>query len=322
MKLSVAMCTFNGSRFLVPQLESIAAQDRPPDELVVCDDRSSDGCVEIVRKFSRRVEFPIRLVVNDKNLGSTKNFEQAISLCQGDIVVLADQDDIWYRHKLQRIENAFLHSNSIVATFSDADLIDADSRPLGVCLWTSFSFDPREQKRFAKGRALAVLIKHPVMTGATMAFRKESFALFAPIPENQVHDWWMSFLLAASGHIEPIPEPLMQYRRHCQQQIGPGNLTIRELIAQVKSTHSDVYFVEIERFHQIWARLEERKASVPNVELIQTKIKRKISHREHRATLPRATVARIPQILREIFNGGYWLYSEGWKSVVKDLVMR
>src|SRR3954463_13429531 len=67
---SVAMCTFNGERFLGPQLASIAAQDRPPDELVICDDCSSDGSVEIVREFARGAPFCTRLVVNDRNLGS------------------------------------------------------------------------------------------------------------------------------------------------------------------------------------------------------------------------------------------------------------
>ncbi|MGA8200434.1 MAG: glycosyltransferase, partial [Candidatus Sulfotelmatobacter sp.] len=130
--ISVAMCTYNGERFLQAQLESIAAQDRPPDELVICDDRSSDACPEIIKEFARRAPFPVQLVVNPENLGSTRNFEKAISLCRSEIVALADQDDIWYRHKLERIEKAFLRSSTIVAAFSDADLIDNDSRLLGL----------------------------------------------------------------------------------------------------------------------------------------------------------------------------------------------
>src|SRR5205807_324109 len=102
--ISIAMCTFNGGAFLGAQLESVASQDRLPDELLICDDRSSDDSVGIVTEFARSASFPTRLMVNDTNLGSTKNFEKAISLCRGNIVVLADQDDVWYRHKLERIE--------------------------------------------------------------------------------------------------------------------------------------------------------------------------------------------------------------------------
>src|SRR6266481_8759069 len=145
LPISVAMCTYNGGRFLAEQLESIAVQTRLPDELVVCDDRSTDESVEIVRNFARHAPFPVQLEINEENLGSTKNFEKAISLCQGEIVALADQDDVWYRHKLDWIEKAFARSSAPVAAFSDADLIDNDSRSLDARLWSSFSFGVREQ---------------------------------------------------------------------------------------------------------------------------------------------------------------------------------
>jgi glycosyltransferase involved in cell wall biosynthesis len=320
--ISVAMCTFNGERFLRAQLESIARQERLPDELVVCDDGSSDGCGEIVREFACRVAFPTRLLVNDKTLGSTKNFERAISQCQGTIVALADQDDVWYRHKLDRIEKAFLRSSTIVAAFSDADLIDDDSRLLNARLWNSFSFGVREQRRFANGHALNILVKHPVVTGATMAFRKEFFDLVAPIPADHVHDSWISFLLAALGRFGIISEPLMQYRRHGRQQMGPGPLTLREQTARASSVGARAYVEEIARFRQLYERLEKRRANLPYAEWAQKEIERKIAHLEHRARLPRTRIARIPKVCQEAFNGGYWLYSAGWKSVAKDLVIR
>ena len=321
LTISVAMCTFNGERFLAGQLASIAAQHRPPDELVVCDDGSSDGCCNIVREFARRAKFRTRLVVNDKNLGSTKNFEKAISQCQGAIVALADQDDVWYRHKLERIEEVFLRSSAIVAAFSDADLIDNASRPLNVRLWDTFSFDLREQRWFANGQALNILVKHPVVTGATMAFRKELFDLLAPIPAEHVHDAWMSFLLAARGQFEVIPEPLMQYRQHEGQQMGPGVLTLREGLAKARETGAKAYLEQIKRFRQIYQGLEERRPNFPRAEYAQSEIKRKTSHLKHRAQLPHRRVARIPSVLREAFNGGYWRYSAGWKSIAKDLVV-
>ena len=320
--LSVALCTFNGGRFLGAQLASIAAQDRPPDELVVCDDGSADGCVQIVGEFARRAPFPTRLVVNDKNLGSTKNFEKAISLCQGAIVALADQDDVWYRHKLGRIEEAFLRSNKIILAFSDADLIDDDARPLGMRLWSTFSFDRAEQIQFAKGHALNVLLKHPVVTGATMAFRRECFDLLAPIPAKQIHDRWISLLLAARGKFEVIPDPLMRYRQHQGQQVGPGPRTLRERTLRARHTTANFYLDEVERFREFQDRLEERSATFPSAGFALTEITRKISHLEHRAQLPRTRFARIPKVLRQTLNGDYWRYSTGWNSIAKDLVIR
>jgi glycosyltransferase involved in cell wall biosynthesis len=320
--ISVAMCTFNGEPFLGAQLESIAAQERLPDELVVCDDGSADRSVEIVRQFAQRARFPIRLIVNQKTLRATKNFEQAISRSQGAIVALADQDDVWYPQKLRRIEEAFQESSKVVGTFSDADLIDEGSQLLRLRLWPTFAFNPAKQNQFTSGHALSVLIRRPVVTGATMAFRRDLFDLMAPIPGNEIHDKWISFLLAALGQIVAISEPLMQYRRHKRQQVGPGPLTLREGIVRARDSDANSYLDEIERFQQIYDRLQERRSDFPYAECALQAIQGKISHLEHRAHLPPSKVARIPKILEEIFHGHYWRYSGGWMTVAKDLVMR
>lgn len=102
LSISVAMCTYNGSAFLQEQLDSIAAQTRLPDELVICDDGSSDSTVDIVERFAHGVSFRVQLFRNPQNLGSTRNFEQAMRLCTGDLIALSDQDDVWMPEKLAR----------------------------------------------------------------------------------------------------------------------------------------------------------------------------------------------------------------------------
>src|SRR6201999_469319 len=103
-RLSVALCTYNGERFLPQQLASMANQTRPPDELIVCDDRSSDRTIDIVREFAASAAYPVRIFENESNLGSAANFERAIRLCEGNLIALSDQDDIWYPIRLQRSE--------------------------------------------------------------------------------------------------------------------------------------------------------------------------------------------------------------------------
>ncbi len=321
MKLtfSVAMCTFNGSRFLPAQLRSIAEQTRLPDEVVICDDGSSDGSDAIGDAFAGTAPFPVRMWRNQTTFGVTANFEKAISLCESSIVVLADQDDVWYRHKLTVMENALLAADEIVAVFSDADLIDDRSQPAHRRLWESFSFSRREQKRFFGGDALRVLIKHPVVTGATMAFRRNLLDRLLPIPAGQMHDTWLAFLLAASGRILPIAEPLMQYRRHQSQQIGPGLQSFRERRLRAQCTGPDFYLGEARHFREIQQRLEKQRTCFPYAECALREIENKIAHRERRATLPRNNAARISVVIREIFNRGYWRYSQGWQSAAKDL---
>src|SRR5438270_8044997 len=317
--ISVALCTFNGRAFLPAQLQSIASQRRLPDDMVICDDASSDGSDVIALDFARQAPFPVRVVRNPQNLGVTGNFQQAMSLCRSPIITLADQDDIWYPHKLERIESVFLESPATVATFSDADLIDNESRPTGACLWDSFLFTPKEQKRFANGGTLNVLVKHPVVTGATMAFRAELRNLLLPIPASQLHDSWISFLLAACGPVTPISEPLMQYRIHQRQQVGPGRAGLLARFEQARKTGPRFYLREIERFHLLAERLQRHASRFLFAERALQEIDRKISHREHRACLPRAGIARFLKVLREVLNGGYWRYSEGWQSIAKDM---
>ncbi len=316
------MCTFNGGKFLDAQLKSIAEQDRPPDEIVICDDGSSDGSVDTLREFARRLPIACRVVVNAERLGSTGNFEEAISLCRGDIVALADQDDVWYSHKLRRIEQAFLRSRSAVMAFSDADLIGEDSRPIDARLWTTLSFDPDEQELFRHDQAFSVLIRHPVVTGATMAFRRNLIDLLTPIPANEVHDRWMSLFLAMCGPFEAISDPLMQYRTHMAQQIGPGPLTLHASFRQARDRGQQFYVEEVARFRQIYERLRDRRDSFPNSGRLLEEIERKISHLRHRARLPKVKAARIPRMLGELVNGNYWRYSGGFRSVAKDLLLQ
>ena len=78
MKVSIAMCTYNGAPFLREQLDSLVAQCRLPDEVVICDDASNDETVQILEEFSRTAPFQVKLSVNRTNLGVIKNFENAI----------------------------------------------------------------------------------------------------------------------------------------------------------------------------------------------------------------------------------------------------
>ncbi|MBA3247724.1 MAG: glycosyltransferase family 2 protein [Pyrinomonadaceae bacterium] len=188
MKLSVAMCTYNGARYLQEQLASLAAQTRPPDELVVCDDCSTDETRAILEEFRARAAFPVRLYFNEQNLRVVRNFAKAISLCGGDIIALCDQDDVWLPEKLSRFEAEFARAPEIGLVFSDLEVVDEDLRPLGFRAWQSFwvDFGEREQRLFAQGRAFDVLLTRNMVTGAAMAFRATYKDLVLPIPEIEL----------------------------------------------------------------------------------------------------------------------------------------
>ena len=151
MHVSIAMCTYNGARFLREQLESIASQTCLPDELVVCDDGSTDATLGILASYAKVSNFPVRVHCNTIRLGATRNFEQAISLAQGEVIVLSDQDDIWRHDKLQILTHNFSKHLDAGFIFSDAIVINEGGRIVLESLWKQFSFDKKKVRFFPGG---------------------------------------------------------------------------------------------------------------------------------------------------------------------------
>src|SRR5690606_2461860 len=134
---SVVLCTHNGERWLGELLDSIVGQEHLPDELVVQDDCSTDGSCEQIRRFARIAPFDVRLEINERRLGSTANFAEALTRTRGRFIALADQDDLWYPQKLRRLIGELQLDPTVTMVFSDADLVDPEGRPIGRLLWDS-----------------------------------------------------------------------------------------------------------------------------------------------------------------------------------------
>ncbi len=152
-------------------------------------------------------------------MGSTRNFELAIAECRGDIIFLCDQDDVWYPNKVKTIEAVFIDRPETGAVFTDADVVDENLQPLGSRLWKYFRFRPKEQAQVEAGDALSVLLRHPVATGATMAFRSSFRDFLLPMPPTW-HDAWIALLIGTTSHLVALPAPLIAYRQHGHNQVG------------------------------------------------------------------------------------------------------
>lgn len=328
MRISVALCTYNGAQYLQDQLDSVSTQTRPPDELVVCDDASRDDTVAMVKEFAVRVAFPVRVVCNVVNVGSTKNFERAIALCDGDIIALCDQDDVWKRHKLRTLEAAFLHSECAVIAASDADLVDADGRPTGARLWDAVGFTPRLRAQFHAGDGLRVLMHRTCLTGATMAFRTELRGDVLPIPADWVHDAWIALIGSALGGIALIDEPLVAYRQHPRQQIGAGGGGPTGLMSQV-SAASRLTAEHFERlagqFEAVAAALRTLGPRVRDRDAAALLALHATHLRMRGQVRARPRYSRGPAVVRELIRGNYGRFGVGflgWKSIAADLLFR
>jgi glycosyltransferase involved in cell wall biosynthesis len=332
MKLSVAMCTYNGARYVREQLESIATQTRPPDELVVCDDHSTDETPDIVAGFARTSSFPVRLHINEKNLGSTSNFAHALSICNADFIAFSDQDDVWLSDKLARLEKS-LHDGAGLA-FTNGALVDRSLIPLGPTVWQTLRFGEREQRLFHEGHAFDVLLDHNVATGAAMAFRTEYRDLIVPIPVGLthdgvpvLHDWWAALLIAAVGKIVFIPEPLFKYRQHEHQQLGSSSTIedderkARRPSLRAAATRPNVFQPEIEYLRAVLDRLVTRSEFGARTSILE-QLRDRIAHLNARARLPKARPFRIAPVVRELVKRRYHRYSNGFYSASKDLWLR
>ena len=321
MTVSVALCTYNGAAHLVEQLASIAAQTRRPDELVVRDDASTDDTPAIVRAFAARAPMPVRFERNAARLGSTRNFDAAIAACQGDLVALSDQDDVWRADKLAVIERRLQESPEVGLVFSDADLIDAASNPIGERLWTRVGFDRRLQRFWRERGALTALVPGRIVTGATMAFRSAWRPLVLPAPEGIApmrHDGWIALAIAAVAGVAFIEEPLVAYRLHPSQQIGAPEARPR-LGPIASASHVNAYSMHLSSLTAVQRRLAaglagpEGAAAAPRVATI-------LRHFESRASLPARRLARLPLVLRELASRRYHDYGNGGRSAIKDLL--
>jgi glycosyltransferase involved in cell wall biosynthesis len=327
MKISVAMCTYNGAEFLPAQLESILAQSRRPDEIVICDDGSNDNTRQQLEKFAAQSPVSVSLRFNEKNLGSVQNFAQAIALCTGDVIALSDQDDVWRDDKLQRIEAAFNQSPTAGLVFSDAEIVAEDLTPLGRRMWDEVGFDDHKRKLVHTGRALEVLIPGWTVTGATMAVRSQFVNLALPIPNDiaMIHDGWIALTVAAVAGVVAIDEPLIKYRQHDKQQIGAPTR-----VQEVSELHGiEAVETALRRrnssadLHKILETLEERllgHADSFDTRKALSFVSDYAFHLNVRANLPQRRLNRVPRILRELLSLRYHEYANGFKSAAKDLV--
>lgn len=318
MKISVAMTTYNGASYLGEQLDSIFAQDRLPDELIVCDDRSSDATPDILREYAARAPFPMQVVVNEERLGSTKNFEKAIGLCSGELIALSDQDDVWRPHKLAVLEQAFEADPALGVVLTNADLINKDGAPLRGDLWSRCRLTRGRQAVFNTSRRYDLLLGLPVATGATMAFRSSFRPLLLPIPTGSptfIHDRWIAIVIAAVAGLAIIPDKLIAYRLHPQQQLGVGKVPLPLKAFIPHQCRSDAVGLT-----SLGERLSTNPSCSGNRHFWRS-LRERQRHVAARTRFSRNPLRRVKQIAVEYRTGRYALYPFGLIFSFKDLLV-
>jgi glycosyltransferase involved in cell wall biosynthesis len=323
--VSVAMCTYNGAQYVQEQLDSIAAQTRLPDELVVCDDKSSDRTIEIIRSFSSKVSFPVRLYINEENFGSLKNKEKAINLCIGDIITLSDWDDVWKPNKLEVILRAFTDNPQAGYVFSNAELVDESLKPMGYTLWEAQGFSSL-LKEYSHHDQVGVLLKRNLVWGTTLAFRSSIKNFILPVSLFYKEDGWIALIASCVGSYGVLlSDSLLYYRQHSSQATG-GRNTLSQKFKRARDPRDvDFFKKQIQGLEDAKNRLlliqDTLHKDNKNIPSSLNLIEEKIAHVSQRVFIRSSSnlPLKIKGIITEVLTGKYHQFSNAWQSALKDL---
>lgn len=324
MKISIALCTFNGAEFIGQQIDSIINQSVVPSELIICDDGSSDNTVDIIEEISKSCPFAIKIVKNNIRLGFVKNFEQAILLCSGDIIFLCDQDDVWHEEKIEMTIAEFEHDDDVMAVFTNADVVSDRLVSLGHTMFDHVGFGEQEKNSVLNGGDFELALSMFFVTGMTLAFKTELTPAIVPIPTHNpsiIHDRWIALIASAVGKLAFVDVPLVRYRQHGNQQIGASKVVRGQWT--LAGPNGERGFAHHAANAESFRLIEKRTSAMRRGEkqaLIPKLLQPRIVHLQARAKMDRSRLGRTPLILRELFTLRYFRYSTGFFSAVKDFL--
>lgn len=265
--VSIALCTYNGERFLNQQLGSILAQTHHNLEIIIVDDCSTDDTTNIITQYAEK-DNRIKFFKNETNLGFNKNFEKAIGLTTSEYISISDQDDIWLPGKIKALvkniaDNWLIYSKSV--------FINEKNEVMPGQMLNESGIVPANYK----GILLANFV-----TGHTVLFKREFINYFLPFPEKGFYDWWMGFVALYHQKAIFLNEILTRYRIHeasvMQKRTNSGQeerdevISISNMLSAFRSYKNleEVDADFIERLNSAWKRDVSRKNPLPLIKLI------------------------------------------------------
>ena len=332
--ISIAMATYNGSKYIQEQLESFLSQTYQPFELVVCDDCSTDNTVSIINEFSERCNFPVRVYVNDRNLGFSGNFLKCASLCTAEWISFSDQDDVWLPEKLSIVA-------SLISSSQNEDLVLVTHS--AILANESLHSTGRKTPDYPEYKSVTQYKNYGFICipGFTITFRAEILDCincnhrprdyFDQSNPPMSHDKWIPLLANIFGKIVYLPDTLAVYRRHDSALSGSYNTQSRkDRIKKSLSVGFNFYNFQASAASQCADSLKvvagEVTHSYRRAALLQGA--NKYSRLSHICKLrseiykSNSRIKKIKLITHLLFSGGYFgkkFTSYGYAAFAKDL---
>ena len=320
MKVSVVMATYNGTKHIKEQLESIVLQTIPPDEIIVFDDCSTDGTSEFILAEAAEHAVPIILYQQKVNVGYTRNFSDALMRATGDIIFLSDQDDIWMKHKISLMLDELFKSSKMIA-ICDAELVDENLQSQGV-------------SKMSQLMAIEGTLDNHVM-GCCIAVKRKFLQEVLPVPLHfRGHDNWLMNVAKTLDLVLYIEESLQFYRRHSSnvsqiaansvfrvRKISAFQSLFREFFSLVKGDH-DFNNADLQRniLYDFVRELHEKSDDL-EVGTKFIELERQVGFAKKRAfarSLP--FFSRLSFVIKSLIAGLY-IGKRGVRSAIADLMV-
>lgn len=242
-KVKVLMSTYNGQKYIREQLDSILNQEGVEVSLLIRDDGSQDGTIEILSEYVEK--YPNIELIKGDNLGFAQSFMSLIykanEYSDFDYFAFSDQDDIWLPGKLlsavKMLDN--MNDSRMRLYFSNTMAVDENHNPL---------FKTHTQSTLRLDKA-ASLVRYFIL-GCTMVFDKnlvEFVSKHKPVYQVLMHDLWIHQTCAFFGEIVYDDEPRILYRQHSSNAAGVGFSKVKRISRLKKSlaTYERRHFREL-----------------------------------------------------------------------------
>ncbi|MCQ2344592.1 MAG: glycosyltransferase family 2 protein [Paludibacteraceae bacterium] len=218
--VEIVLSSYNGSRFIDQQIESIANQTFGDWLLTVRDDGSQDDTVQRLESWQNRLGERMRIMPSEGNVGVVRSFELLLGFSKGDYVMMCDQDDVWLPRKVEMTlemmkEEEKKNSGKAVAVFTSINLVDGELKPKGMTFFEQNHFD------FPFAKTFNNICVCNCVAGCTMMLNRNALRVALPFAESvPAHDWWVAAKVARNGILSVLETPTMLYRLHGNNVCG------------------------------------------------------------------------------------------------------
>jgi len=317
------MGTYNGARYLREQLDSFVNQTRLPDELVICDDCSNDETVAIIRNFAEKAPFAVKWEQNEENLGFTGNFSKVLSLTNGDLVFLSDQDDVWFDNKIETMAKIADEDRENLLFMNDAALTDASLSEVGLT-------------KMGQIRAAGFDTDIYFRNGCCAAIKRDLLDICLPVPKDFIyHDRWIEVFAMGLGRKRVIDRVLQYYRRHDANESRSASSQLKKanqlnlIVNYFKFQHSTNPSLDslISQYTCILNKIKALKKGntakyFSELSSFENKIQSDIEIMHKRLAIRKySRIYRFFPVWKMYLNGGYSIFW-GFKSAMRDIIFR